>query len=91
MKKTKIDPVQYRLMGEAIDKMFQPKPFKVEPIPDVIVHVGDPLDHVRFGKGKTIEVDGDECAETREESDYDFSLDTLEKDSFIKVFTEVEV
>jgi len=34
---------------------------------------------------------GGELAETREESDYDFSLDTLEKDSFIKVFTEIEV
>ena len=29
--------------------------------------------------------------ETREEADFDFSLDTLEKDSFIKVFTEIEV
>jgi len=34
---------------------------------------------------------GGELAETREEADFDFSLDTLEKDSFIKVFTEIEV
>jgi hypothetical protein len=34
---------------------------------------------------------GGEIIETREGSDYDFSLDTLEKDSFIKVFTEIEV
>jgi hypothetical protein len=34
---------------------------------------------------------GGELTETREDADYDFSLDTLEKDSFIKVFTETEV
>lgn len=34
---------------------------------------------------------GGELAETREDADFDFSLDTLEKDSFIKVFTEIKV
>jgi hypothetical protein len=34
---------------------------------------------------------GGTIVETREDADYDFSLDTLEKDSFTKVFTEVEV
>ena len=34
---------------------------------------------------------GGEIVTTREAADYDFSLDTLEKDSFIKVFTEIEV
>ena len=34
---------------------------------------------------------GGELVDARENADYDFSLDTLEKDSFIKVFTEIEV
>jgi hypothetical protein len=34
---------------------------------------------------------GGEIVATKEDSNYDFSLDTLEKDTFIKVFTEVEV
>jgi hypothetical protein len=34
---------------------------------------------------------GGTFSETREEADFDFSLDTLEKDTFIKVFTEIEV
>jgi hypothetical protein len=34
---------------------------------------------------------GGEIVETREDSSYDFSLDTLEKDSFIKVFTGLEI
>jgi len=38
-----------------------------------------------------ITVLGGEFSETREDVDYDFSLDTLEKDSFIKIFTEIQV
>jgi hypothetical protein len=40
---------------------MQPKPFKVVPIPDVFVKIGDPLDHMRFGKGTVISVDGEKC------------------------------
>jgi hypothetical protein len=42
--------------GLAIDELMRPKPFKAEPIPDITVKVGDPLDHKRFGKGIVKEV-----------------------------------
>jgi DNA helicase-2/ATP-dependent DNA helicase PcrA len=62
MKKTKINKEEYHQLDELIDKMaFPRKPFKAEPIPDVFVKIGDPLDHVRFGKGTVIEVDGEKC------------------------------
>lgn len=44
-----------------IDELMRPKPYKVVPIPDIIVQIGDSLDHKRFGKGKVIEVDGEKC------------------------------
>jgi hypothetical protein len=52
----KIDPIQISLMGSAIDELMRPKPYKAEPIPDITVKVGDPLDHKRFGKGVVKEV-----------------------------------
>ena len=44
-----------------------------------------------YSFNELIEALGGEIVARREDSDYDFSLDTLEKDSFIKVFTEVTV
>jgi hypothetical protein len=53
--------IQDEITGQEIDELMRPKPFKPEPIPDVIVNRGDTLDHTRFGKGKVIEVDGEKC------------------------------
>ena len=44
-----------------------------------------------YSFNELVEALGGEIVEERENSDYDFSLNTLEKDSFIRVFTEIPV
>jgi hypothetical protein len=57
-----VDPIQYSIMGKAIDNIGELRPsFKTDPIPDVVVKSGDFLDHQRFGKGTVIGIDGDKC------------------------------
>ena len=60
--------VQAALLGTAIDELMRPKRYKAEPIPDITVKVGDPLDHTRFGKGVVKEVlDDGKCIVTFED------------------------
>ena len=61
MDRLMFEKIQHEIIGQQIDELMRPKPYKPEPIPDVIVNVGDPLYHIRFGKGKVIEVDGEKC------------------------------